>query len=105
MILSINGHRKKIPKDLMIKLEFKPCKHTIQMHIKELESYRKHIPTTNIQAFLLNKWKSNFTSKPTISHSYNCEECRAKKEHRFKTLHQRTDADIIGQCHVSLSIL
>lgn len=105
MILSINGHRTKIPKDLIISLKFKPCKHTKQFHVKELESYRRHIPSTNVQTYLLAKWQGIHSSKSTITYSYNCDQCREAKAKRLRIQHTHTDADIIGKCHVSLSIL
>jgi len=105
MILSINGHRTKIPKDLIISLKFKPCKHTKQFHVKELESYRRHIPSTNVQTYLLAKWQGIHSAKSTITYSYNCEQCREAKTRKFKLTRTYGDKDIIGTCHVSLSIL
>jgi len=105
LILHVNNHRKRLGKDLTLKLEFTPCGHTKEIHIKELESYRKHIPTNNTQSFLLTKWKANFTTNGVITNSYNCEQCREAKTRKFKLTHTRTAKDIIGICHVSLSIM
>lgn len=104
MILQVNGHRTKIPKDLIISLKYAPCRHVKKLHIKNLLSYRKHIPTTNIEAYLLTKWQATLTTNTTITSSYNCDQCRQAKQRKFMLTHRHSRKDIIGICHLTLSI-
>lgn len=102
--VEVNRRRIKIiDTDLMLPLEFRPCGHKLDIHVKEILRFQKVYSSDSV---LLQKWNSILTSGSTthvLEASFNCSECRRKIENRFRKLRLRKASDTIGICKVILN--
>ena len=104
--LEIGGYRTRPDKNLNITLKFKPCAHEKTIHIKELLSFQKAIPSPeHKEQYLFSKWQNLLRNNATLTAGFTCEECRKTKEKKLREQHRHSYADTIGTVNVTMTIL
>ena len=101
IVVEVNNYRITLDEDFNFELKFS-CAHTRKTHVSEMLSYQKACRNKRV---LLTRWQAILNAPTTLTTSFSCEQCKAKKAKKFNLFRKHTPKDIIGTAQMSLRII
>lgn len=101
IVVEVDNHRITLDEDFNFILKFS-CGHARKTHVSEMLSYQKSIKNPQV---LLAKWSAILNAPTTLTTSFSCDQCKAKKAKKLNLFHRHTPTDVIGTCTMSLRVI